>query len=358
MVTGTFARQVGFVIGALGVILLAWRLSDVLVLAFGATVLATALLAGSTQLERLFGLPPRTAVVVTLLLVTLALAFGGWLVGDRFAEQMERLRERLPAAIEAATTWLRQQAFGQSVLQWWRNGMKGDAVSWAPVVNAAGLTFGALGSAALMVVLAVYLALDPELYRRGVLRLVPQTLRPRMAAAFEASSEGLQRWLLGQGISMLFVGCATAIGLAVLGMPMALSIGVIAGLMDFVPYFGPIASGLLAVLFAFTEGPEKALYVALLAIAIQQFEGNVLMPVVQRRAVELPPVLGLLSVVVFGLLFGVAGVVFATPLMVVTMILVQKLYVQEVLHDPMPATVEPDGDATPPNMPIAERRDT
>ena len=108
MVTGTFARQVGFVIGAVGVLVLAWRLRDVLVLIFGATVLATALLAGATRIERLLRLPPRWAVVLTLVLVVLGLAFGGWLVGDRFAEQMARLQEKLPAAIEAATAWLRQ----------------------------------------------------------------------------------------------------------------------------------------------------------------------------------------------------------------------------------------------------------
>ncbi|WP_294637021.1 AI-2E family transporter [uncultured Aquabacterium sp.] len=347
MVTSTFARQVGFVLGVASVLILAWRLHDVLVLTFGAVVLATAIRAGARRLEQWPGLSPRPAVVAVIVLVTLGLLLGGWLVGDPFTEQVDRLREQLPAAMDAATRWLRQRPAGQALLHWWR-GLSGDGIAWAPILNAAGLTFGALGNAGLMVVLAVYLALDPRLYRQGLLRLVPLAWRTRVASALEASGEGLQRWLLGQGVSMLFVGCSTAIGLALLGMPMALTLGIIAGLMDFVPYFGPIASGLVAVLFAFGEGPDKALYVAILAVVIQQVEGNVLMPIVQRRAVELPPVLGLLSVVVFGLLFGVMGVVFATPMMVVTMILVQKLYVQQVLHDPMPATAEASTVTPPP----------
>lgn len=111
-------------------------------------------------------------------------------------------------------------------------------------------------------------------------------------------------------------------------MPLALSIGLIAGLLDFIPFFGPIASGILAVILAFTQGPQQALYVAILCVGIQQLEGFVLVPLIQRWTVALPPALGMLAVVVFGLLFGLPGAVFATPLMVALMILVEKLYVE------------------------------
>ncbi len=132
---------------------------------------------------------------------------------------------------------------------------------------------------------------------------------------------------------MLFVGSTTAIGLAMLGMPLAGTIGLIAGALAFIPFFGPIASGLLAVVLAFMEGPREALYVAGLCVLIQQIEGNLLMPFVQRWAVELPPVLGITAAVIFGVLFGLPGVILATPLMVVVMVLVQKLYVEGVLED-------------------------
>jgi predicted PurR-regulated permease PerM len=131
---------------------------------------------------------------------------------------------------------------------------------------------------------------------------------------------------------MLFVGSATALGLWLLGVPLALTIGAIAAVLAFIPFFGPIASGILAVLMAFMEGPTQALYVAGLCVAIQQIEGNLLMPFVQRWAVALPPVLGIMAAVIFGLLFGLAGVILATPLMVVAMVLVQKLYVEGVLE--------------------------
>lgn len=107
-----------------------------------------------------------------------------------------------------------------------------------------------------------------------------------------------------------------------------------AGVLAFIPFFGPITSGLLAVFFAFIEGPREALYVALLCFAIQQVEGDVIMPLVQRWAVRLPPALGIAAAVVFGILFGLPGVLFATPLMVVVMVLVQKLYIEMLLEGP------------------------
>src|SRR6185369_14221453 len=127
------------------------------------------------------------------------------------------------------------------------------------------------------------------------------------------------------------------VGLLAMGMPLALAVGLIAGLFEFVPYFGAIAAALLAVLVAFAQGPTAALKVALFFLVIQQLEGNLLMPIVQRWAVHLPPVMGLLAVVVFGTLFGVAGVVFGTPLMVVAMILTRRLYIEGFLERQEPA---------------------
>ena len=131
---------------------------------------------------------------------------------------------------------------------------------------------------------------------------------------------------------MAFVGTATAIGLAALGLPLAFSLGVISGVLAFVPFFGALASSVLAVLFAFTQGPQQALYVAILTIAIQQVEGHLLTPLVQRWAAQIPPVLSIMASVAFGLLFGIVGVLFATPLMVVVMTLIEKLYVERFLE--------------------------
>ncbi|MGK2951951.1 MAG: AI-2E family transporter [Thiobacillus sp.] len=317
---------------ALGLLmLLAWRLSDVLLLLFGGVIVAVALNAMAAPLERWLRLPQRAAVGVTVALTLIVITAGSWLVGDRLVEQTNDLRERLPAALAELGAWARNYRIGVTLQEVWSSASAED-VPWVSVANAATRTLGAIGSIGLLLVVGVYLAADPKLYRRGLVRLVPPAYRARIDGALLASGAALGRWLLGQGVSMLFVGSATAIGLALLGAPLALTVGLIAGVLAFVPFFGPIASGILAVLLAFTQSPTQALYVAGLAVAIQQVEGNLLMPWVQRWAVALPPVLGITAAVIFGLLFGLPGVILATPLMVVVMVLVQQLYVEGLLE--------------------------
>jgi predicted PurR-regulated permease PerM len=158
------------------------------------------------------------------------------------------------------------------------------------------------------------------------LRLAPPAYRRRIGEALSAAGHGLRRWLLGAVIAMVTIGVMTTIGLYLLGIPLALSLGLIAAITEFVPFFGPIAFGIFAILFAFTQSPTDALYVGLLVFGIQQFEGNVLQPMIQRWAVALPPALAVLSIVIFALLFGFLGAILATPMMTVVVILVERLY--------------------------------
>jgi predicted PurR-regulated permease PerM len=311
--------------------LLAWRLAQVFLLVFGALIAATLLRAVGRLLERRARLPERWSAAVALLLVLAALGAAGWLVGDRLVQQFSALRDTLPSALAAATRWLDGHALGAQVLDGWDR-VKDRGMPWARLAGIAGTTANALGNLLLILLVGIYLSFDPGLYRRGLLRLVPLPQRPRASGALDAAAQALARWLVGQGVSMAFVGAATGIGLWLLGLPMALPLGIIAALLDFVPLIGPIAAGVVVVVFAFLAGPEQALYAALLCLAIQQVESYLLMPLVQRWAVSLPPVLGLVAVVVFGLLFGVMGIVFATPLIVVLMVLVRKLYVEGVIE--------------------------
>jgi predicted PurR-regulated permease PerM len=333
------------VLGALLLVALLWHLADVLVLVFGAVVVAVALRAFTGRLERA-RVPPRWSLAVALLLLV---GFGAVVVawiGDPLAEQLSRLREGLPAAFERAAAWLRGHRLGVTALEYW-NTLRQDAVPWSKLLGFAGTALGALGTLTLIVITGVYLAADPGLYRRGVLSLVPPVRRERFAEAMDRSATGLRQWLLGQSISMLFVGGTTALGLLALSVPLALAIGLISGLLAFIPFFGALVGGGLAVLVAFMEGPQTALHVLILCIAIQQVEGHVLMPLVQRWAVSLPPVLGLMSTLVFGVLFGVIGVLFATPLMVVVMTWVRCLYVEPLDTAPARPACSPSPTAVP-----------
>lgn len=135
---------------------------------------------------------------------------------------------------------------------------------------------------------------------------------------------------------MIVVGLMTWLGLWLIGIPSALTLGLLAALLEFIPFIGPIISAVPAILLAFAEGPDKAFYTLLLFILVQQIEGNLLEPMVQQRAVDLPPALLLFALVAGGLVFGGAGIVLAAPLTVVLYVMVKRLYVQEALHTATP----------------------
>jgi predicted PurR-regulated permease PerM len=330
----TFPRKVLLVAFALLLALMVWQLLDLIMLVFGAVIVATLLRSLASALERHARLPTQISVIAVLFLLVFMIAAVAWFVGDPLAKQFEILRQRLPTAVDAVMQWLNSHRIGVATLQYIEEARSQDASPWAMrLAGVAGSTFGALGGAALVLVMGLYLAMAPRVYRDGLVRLMPLSVRVRVGETLDACGTALSRWLLGQSISMLFVGTSTALGLWLLDVPLAFSVGVLSGLLAFIPFFGAIAGGLLAVLLGFMQGPETALYVLGLALVIQQIEGNVLMPLVERWAVGLPPVLGIAATVMFGVLFGLLGVLLAAPAMIVLMVVVQRLYIKGVLEE-------------------------
>ncbi len=354
-----FVGRVLIVVGIALLALLLVHLRQVVVLAFGCVLVGVALRSGASWVARHSGMGDRVALAALLIGLALLVSVGIWSIGEPMSEEFGALRVALPKGLEAITRWLDSHAFGRWLLQWWR---EADApLEWTKVAGLFGSAVGAIGAAVLMTVVGIYLAADPGLYRRGVLHLVPYRQRARVERALGDAGAGLSRWLLGQGVAMLAVGVLTAGGLALIGMPLALPLGVIAGMLEFIPFFGTFGASALIVLLAFTQGEAQALYAVLVCLAVQQFESYVIQPFVQRWAIALPQALGLIAVIVFGATFGPLGVVFAVPLMVVMMLLVQRLYVVGALGDGdgapariderAPARVGSDSAAQDPGLP-------
>jgi predicted PurR-regulated permease PerM len=281
-------------------------------------------------LARLIGrftpLPERAALPAAILALVASIGLVAWLVGDTLAGELGQLATRLPAALDKVREWLAQHAAGRALL-----GSLGAVNGMESVSRLAGValsTLGAVANALVLLALGIYFAVDPGLYRRGLLRLVPPAHRARVAETLAATTDALRQWLGGAVVAMLAVGGVTGLGLWALGVPFAFSLAVIAALLEFVPFIGPIVAAIPAVLVGFGESPVTAFYVALLYLAVQQIEGYLLTPLVQRWAVALPPALAVLAVLVFGVLIGLPGALFAVPLLVVVMVVVRKLYVE------------------------------
>lgn len=315
-----------------GLALLLWRLSHLVMVVFGAVVVAVMLHALVAKAVRHTPLSQGAALAVVLLLGTTVFGLLMWLFGAQLAGEMESLKASLPVAWLQFQAWLGDSPLGPAVAEFTQRTQSG-AASLASRLGAFAMSAsGTLTQLVLMVVGGIYLAAQPGLYRRGLLKLFPADRRGLVGDAMDASGQALKAWLMGQLLAMVVVGVLTGLGLWLLGVPAALGLGIITAVFDFVPIAGPVLAAIPAVLLGFTVSPQVGFGALALFIVIQQLESQVLMPLIQQRAVELPPALLLISLFAIGALFGLPGVVLAAPLTVVIFVLVKRLYVREALE--------------------------
>jgi predicted PurR-regulated permease PerM len=321
------------IIGGLVVFaLILWQLLNVLLLIFGAIVVAIVLRSIAGLAERHLPLGNTAALALACLLILALIAAFTILLGAQIAGQVATLAQELPKQVDALGDWLGVSALPERISRQAEEfATRGNVVQ-----NVAGYTTGLIGvlaNAVLVVVAGVYLAARPRFYRDGCLLLFPQRIRDNVAAAADNAGRALQLWLVGQLIAMVLVAVMTTAGLYLIGMPSALALGVLAGLAEFVPVAGPILSVIPAVLLAFAHDGGTVIWVIALYLVVQQVESNVILPFVQRRTVDLPPALTLFALVAFGVLFGPLGIVLATPLAVLTYVAVKQLYVRDTLEE-------------------------
>ncbi len=317
------------------VAVLSWRISHVFVVAFGGIVLATVLRSMSEPLSRHTRLSDRGSLVVVLLILLLSAGVLTMVFGNLVMGQVGELREKLPVAMEEFTNSIGKSDMGAMMLDSFEKSMT-EGTTWSGFGLAAGAALSLTADLILLLFLGVYFAVDPKLYRSGALRLLPPKRRAQVRSALDDAAEALRKWVLAQLAAMVAVGVLTGVALTIIGVPMAFALAVLAGLLEFVPIVGPIFAAIPALLLAFAHGPSTLVYTAGAYVVVQQIESNLITPLVQRWAVKLAPVVGLLSVLACGYIFGVIGIIFATPIAVVVVELVKHLYVEDTLENNAP----------------------
>lgn len=330
-----FVERLVIALIVVGLALLLWNLRGLFLLLFGAVLVAVIFNQVARPLRDRLGVPAPLALLAAVLIVAGLIGTAFWMFGAEVTRQAGALREAIPAAFALLQTRLDALGLGDAARQWSATLSEGGGIV-SNFGNIAMSVGNGIADTLLVLVGGIYLAAQPDLYRVGMIKLVPSRGRALAAEALNASSRALKLWLLGRLVSMCAVGILTWLGLMAIGIPSALTLGLLAGLLEFVPFVGPIISAVPAILLALAESPDKAVWVALLFLVIQQIEGNVLEPLVQQRAVDLPPALLLFALVAGGLVFGMVGIVLAAPLTVVLYVLVKKLYVQEALNTNTP----------------------
>ncbi|WP_127145501.1 AI-2E family transporter [Pelagibacterium montanilacus] len=321
------------------VMLLVWQLSLVLLLAFTAMIVATIIRGTARLFMKATPMPEKGALACALIAILLVVSGFLFLLGGQVQTQFIELTDRLPDLINEAGEVLNMTDAGDNFME-----MLPDLIEPSALAGGIGMWLGnmagVVSALVLVIVAGIYLALSPRTYWSGTLLLIPPRYRETAEDTMNASARALRLWLLGQFAAMVAVGVTVTIAMLALGVPSALAIGVIAGVLEFIPFLGPILAAIPAILVALAEGDNLIYWVLGTYIVIQQIEGNVLVPLIQDRAVKLPPVLGLFTILIFGILFGPIGIILATPLTIVTMVFVKKLYVEDHCMEPESAETD------------------
>ncbi|HEX3034125.1 MAG TPA: AI-2E family transporter [Thermodesulfobacteriota bacterium] len=310
----------------------------VVLLVFAGVLLAIFLRGLSDLVRKFIPISEGWSLAIVGVILVAFIVVGMWFLAPRVAGQLDQLTQNLSQSLRKFEDYASQYGWGRQIIAQMPKPDKlisgiGETNVFSKATGVVSATLGIITDIVVILFVGTYVAVDPRLYINGIVRLTPITKRRRAHEVLDVLGHTLRWWLIGRVISMIVVGILSTLGLWLLGVPLALTLGLVAALLDFVPYVGPIIAVIPAALVGLSQSPTTALYVLLLYLVIQSIEGYFLEPLVQQRMVSLPPAFTITAQVLFGVLIGTIGVVFATPLAVALMALVMMLYVEDTLGD-------------------------
>ncbi len=320
-----------------GLLYMFYSITQFFYILFAAVLFAVFFTGCAEWLQKKTRLKYTYALTVVLITISAIIIVGGILLAPYMQQQIKEITETLPKTIAELKQKLMQNEQARNLMQKMPKDVGGLSQKGGSVFSNIGGAFSVMldSIAYIFVILitGVYLAYSPALYRLGFLQLVKKENQGDFWEAFNRTYTTLKHWLWARGITMLVVGIMSTTGLLLLKIPLAVPLGIIAGLLDFVPNVGPLIALIPALLIAFTEGPESALYVALLYFAIQTLEGFVLTPLIEKEQVSLPPALILVAQLFFGLVGGVIGLFLASPILATIIVFTKVFHVKKIRND-------------------------
>jgi predicted PurR-regulated permease PerM len=307
----------------------------VLFAAFAGILFAVLLNVFARGIERHTPLGYLWALGVVVLLILAVLGAAVWLLGAEVVEQAEQFAAMLPGFVAQAEAYLQQRGWGQWLLSQAQESNNGGG--GGPEVLAGGMSvLSRLSDIFTYLLVTIFVGLfaaaNPRLYVDGIVSLTPPGQRDLMREMLDAIDHALRWWLIGQGAAMLLIGVSTTVVLWLFGVPLAIVVGLIVGLLGFIPYLGPIIGLLPVALVAATAGGATLLWVLLAYTGVQMLEGYVATPLIHERTVYLPPVFTIILQILLGVVLGIKGIVLATPLAAVLLV-ASRFYRRDFLGD-------------------------
>jgi predicted PurR-regulated permease PerM len=297
-------------------------------------ILAGALIAlffhGFAELiQRKLRFPHRVCLLISVILTFVIISLSLWFMGARIQEQVTELARTLPATISNAKSKLATTPLGQKFLE-----KNSDEDIYNRVYSFGtkffNSTFGVFTDIYIVLFLGLFFTAAPKTYINGFLNLVPEAGKKSARYTIERIGFTLTKWLKGQIIAMVIIAILKGIALSILNVPMAIALALIAGILNFIPNFGPLISMFPAILIALTQSVNKAIVVTIVYLVIQILEGNVITPAIQQRLINMPAALIIIAQLFMGLLAGVWGLILATPLVAILIVIVEETYVKRI----------------------------
>lgn len=312
------------------IVLLVFNLFDLLLLLFVGLLIAVFFSGLSDFVSQKSGLSYKKSFFLVCLILLFLTAGSFFLTAPSVMEQYKEFRQSLPVGIDKVREWLEQFGLEQKLRE-----VLQDAERIAS--KATGILSGvfmAIAHGFILFFMGLYIAYSPSTYKKGLLKLFPIARRKRIEEVFNEVVHTLRWWLIGRFIDMAFIGILIWIGLTILDLPLALILALIAAILNFIPNIGPILGAIPALLIALTQNdPMLVFYVALIFFIVQSLESTITTPLIQQRAIALPPGLTIATQVIAAVTFGTVGLLVATPLLAIVIVLVKRLYVNDVLKD-------------------------
>ncbi|MBS0285524.1 MAG: AI-2E family transporter [Proteobacteria bacterium] len=305
---------------------------NLLILSFGSMLGAIVIHAIAELYRRAIRLPPKPALGLAILTVLALIGFLGWLFGVAFREQVNLFVTRLPATIEDLGDYMSQSPVGAKIADAVRSAYAGSRIAQ----DIGGLAQGLgeiLLNALLVLAGAIFFAVDPRVYERGFLLLMPRSKRAAIDDALSDVASTLRLWLRAQLIQMTTMGVLVGLGLWIAGVPSAAALGLLTGLSEFIPYIGPLAAMLPALGLAATQGPTTIVWALAVFAIVRLVQTNFITPFVTSRVIAIPPAVTLFAILAIGAVFGIFGLFFSAALLVVIFTLVRSLYLRETLGE-------------------------
>ena len=311
-----------------GVILVARVAFNVLLMMLAGSLIAVYFHGFGDIIQRLTRWSRTWAMAASLIISFLVLGGLLWFMGTKIQVQIAQLSNTLPNTVSTFKAKLGETPIGQKVLESVSGGNSDSLMS--TIQTFLGTSFGVLGDVYIILLLGVFFTASPSIYKKGILLLVPKPKKELGERIMDRISLSLKGWLKGMMVSIVLITVLISVALTIIGIPMAMVLGLITGILELVPNLGSLLAMIPGVLLAFTISTNTAIIVALVYIVSQTITANIVTPLIQKKIINLPPALTLVSQLIMGTLSGALGIILAVPLLAIIIILIDELYVQKI----------------------------